>query len=244
MSITIDAGADSLTELFLVPDAEDRPLDQLARGIDARRKRSELLMVEAAFPAGDGASTAEYGVERADIAHDLCRRAEAAQERWAERLPRVQGVPDSLPHELLDASNTRALHRIVAVHGWPGSQLVGVEGGEAALCIALRISGDEPTAVPFVHTLLQLLGRAAERSDVPWAHWAQLYDRLCVLQGVPQAYGTQYLSGPGRGGMYPVADPAGLDERRADLGLPPALGAAANAIHVAGSSEEPRRRSE
>jgi hypothetical protein len=44
---------------------------------------------------------------------------------------------------------------------------------------------------------------------------------VLVHRGEPQLYGTQYLERDGVLELRPVRDPAGLDERRAALGLPP-----------------------
>ena len=50
---------------------------------------------------------------------------------------------------------------------------------------------------------------------------AYLMDRVLVHRGEPQVYGTQYRIRDGVPELWTVRDPAGLDERRAALGLEP-----------------------
>ncbi|MCZ0975905.1 hypothetical protein O1L55_40900 [Streptomyces albulus] len=227
MSITIDCGTEAAVDLLTGADRRRHCLDQLAQGIDARRSQRlpphPATISEAAdrshpqLPASPPLSAIGQQAQRPDIANDLCKRAVAAEERWAERLPQLPGAAASLPHDLLDTSNALVLRRIVAAHGWPGIRLAGAEGADAALRIALRISNDGP----FVRLLLRLLGEAAQQGDATWTQWAHLYDRHCVLEGLPQAYGTQYRTISGQAKLHPVADAAELAARRQQVGLPP-----------------------
>ena len=50
---------------------------------------------------------------------------------------------------------------------------------------------------------------------------AYLSDRVLMHRGQPQIYGTQYLVKDGVLTLWAVREPAGLDERRAALGLQP-----------------------
>ena len=57
---------------------------------------------------------------------------------------------------------------------------------------------------------------------------AMLRDRILVNEGRPQIYGTQIAGvADGEPVPWPVADPEGMDERRAEVGLAPF------AVHVA-----------
>lgn len=65
------------------------------------------------------------------------------------------------------------------------------------------------------------LMKAAPRGEVALRDIAFLEDRVCLLRGRPQIYGSQFQ---GRGKtlrLYPVQDTERLDERRAAMGLPP-----------------------
>ncbi|MEU0990634.1 DUF6624 domain-containing protein [Streptomyces sp. NPDC005953] len=139
-------------------------------------------------------------------------------------------------HRLLADSNARVLHRILLSHGWPGYGLVGVEGAEAALRIALDA---EP--VVFLRTLLRILDSAVRRGDAPQHYRALLLDRFCVREGLPQRYGTHVRPGADGGcEVWPVEDPVLLPVWRAEVGLP-LLPSEPTTVRIAGALDgEPR----
>ncbi|MFF1717254.1 DUF6624 domain-containing protein [Streptomyces sp. NPDC058268] len=158
---------------------------------------------------------------RPDIAWDLIARADAADRRW--ELPPATTVSGRTcsPYELLVSANTQVLRRIVGVYRWPGLSLVGQTGAEAALRLALHAT-DADHDHGFVRTLLRLITDAAEHGEATWAQWAHLQDRVSVLDGRPQQYGTQYrLDAPLlEPELHPVIAPEQLTERRLAVGLP------------------------
>ncbi|MFF5019491.1 DUF6624 domain-containing protein [Streptomyces sp. NPDC001165] len=156
---------------------------------------------------------------RTDIAQDLVGRVEAARRTWRapghERVTAPTAVTQAAQQAVV--ADVQALRRIVAQHGWPGRALVGDAGCQAALIIALQANHD----LPFQATLLKMLADAVRRGDATTAQWAHLCDRFHVQSNQPQQYGTQYWLRDGRLELHPVADPEGLDTRRAGVGLPP-----------------------
>ncbi|WDN55967.1 DUF6624 domain-containing protein [Streptomyces clavuligerus] len=151
------------------------------------------------------------------LARDLAARAAA----WHAAVVAV-GPGAGFPDPLLEGSNARALHRVIASHGWPDQFLVGREGAQAALEIALTCDG-----LPFLRTLLRHLATAVTRGRAPRHHQALLFDRVCVADGRPQRYGTQQRPGPdGTPVLWPVDEPGLLPGRRAGVGLAPHPGAA------------------
>ncbi|WNI19966.1 DUF6624 domain-containing protein [Actinacidiphila sp. ITFR-21] len=124
-----------------------------------------------------------------------------------------------LTHALeLDEHNAGILRRIVtALGGWPGRAAVADDGCRAALGIALRCDHDPD----FQRMLLAMLNQAAREGDASSAQWARLSDRVQVNAGQLQTYGTQFRYGPSGVEPCPIADPDGLDTRRASVGLPP-----------------------
>lgn len=116
-----------------------------------------------------------------------------------------------------DFANARLLRRLVAEHGWPGRTLVGDAGADAAWLIALY-ADVEPE---LQRRALRLIATAVERGEAAIQQWAHLYDRCSVNAGKRQLYGTQYQHGPTGITVLPVLEPAGLDNRRASVGLPP-----------------------
>ncbi|MFE5842036.1 DUF6624 domain-containing protein [Streptomyces niveus] len=160
------------------------------------------------------------GPRRPDIARELIDRAAKAREHW-DRLARTQ-----LSAELAgmgrhaDYANACVLKRIVADHGWPDVALVGEDGARAAWQIALHTDADMQRDVQ--QLFCRALHEAAQRGTASIQQWAHLNDRCLLNNGHLQLYGTQYRLGPEGPERQPVLDPATLDERRAELGLPPA----------------------
>ena len=115
-------------------------------------------------------------------------------------------------------SNAQRLRRIIEAIGWPGSDLVGSDGAEAAWLI-LQHAISEPD---LVRRALPLLVTAARGGKADPAHAAMLEDRIRFFEGRPQRYGTQ-LDWDADGNLSPaeVEDPQRIAERRAAVGLPP-----------------------
>jgi uncharacterized protein DUF6624 len=114
--------------------------------------------------------------------------------------------------------NAAELMAIVDAHGWPGRALVGDAGADAAWRIAQNSIG-EPHVM---RRAVALVREALNTGDVPGWHGAFLIDRICVFEGRPQVYGTQLdWDDQGAFGVVELDDPAGVDARRAALGLPP-----------------------
>jgi hypothetical protein len=117
-----------------------------------------------------------------------------------------------------DAARTARLAEILAEHGWPTYDLVGEDGEDAAWAIAQH-SDQDPA---FQREALELLRVAVEAGQASPGNLAYLTDRVAVGAGEPQTYGTQVGCGPdGPTPATPLADEAGVDALRADVGLPP-----------------------
>lgn len=142
--------------------------------------------------------------------HDQTVRAELAAEGslFDGYHPRMAAVHDA---------NAARLKAIIAEHGWPTEQLVGVDGAKAAHRIAQH-SINHPG---FMRECRMLLDDASARGEVPRWQFAYIDDRIRVYEGLPQRYGTQWRGAPDGLEPYPLEDPAGVDARRAELGLPP-----------------------
>jgi hypothetical protein len=115
--------------------------------------------------------------------------------------------------------NALRLAKIISAHGWPGEDLVGTDGAEAAWLIAQHAIGHPELQ----HHALLLLQDAAERGRVPKWHSAYLEDRIAMHEHRPQRFGTQWLDDPRDGRIRPwaLAEPERIDELRASVGLQP-----------------------
>jgi hypothetical protein len=152
---------------------------------------------------------------------DDALRAELATMYAADQASRVHGGDRS--QEAMraareaDAARAARLEQIVALRGWPGWSLVGDDGEAAAWIIAQHADHD----VGFQERMLELLRDCVDRGDASMTHAAYLSDRVCVNRGRPQIYGTQFGGSGESYGPRPIADPTGLDKRRAGVGLGP-----------------------
>lgn len=99
---------------------------------------------------------------------------------------------------------------------WPGFRMVGVDGERAAWLIVQLGDAD------LQRRCLDHLEVAVDQHDAPAAHLACLEDRVNMADGRPQVYGTQWVVGDdGHLAPWPIADPDGVEARRARVGLAP-----------------------
>lgn len=122
--------------------------------------------------------------------------------------------------EAVHRRNVLRLRVIVGQRGWPGRSLVGHDGAAAAWLIVQHAIG-EPEQMRW---FLPIVEDAARAGEADATQLAMLVDRIRVLEGRPQRYGTQYdWSSDGRS-MVPIGDIEDLDHldtRRAAAGLAP-----------------------
>ncbi|MGY1713488.1 DUF6624 domain-containing protein [Geodermatophilus sp. SYSU D01106] len=117
-----------------------------------------------------------------------------------------------------DAARTERLAQILDEHGWPGRDLVGEDGAEAAWAIAQHSDLDPA----FQQRALELLRAAVDEGRASPGDLAYLTDRVAANTGQPQTYGTQVSCTPeGPEPAVPLADEAAVEQLRADAGLDP-----------------------
>jgi hypothetical protein len=123
--------------------------------------------------------------------------------------PRMRAVHDA---------HAARLARMLEEHGWPGRSRVGPDGADAAWLIV-----QHAIAQPAVQRrALGALIDAAARGEVPPWQPAMLEDRIRVLEGRLQRYGTQLdWNAEGALAPLPIEDPAGVHRRRQAAGLGP-----------------------
>lgn len=128
----------------------------------------------------------------------------------------------------VNAANVERLTAIVdELGGWPGLRLVGADGTDAAWMLAQHADAANRVRQRW----LPLVDAAVRSGDADPRHLATLTDRIAAVAGEPQLYGTIVIVG-GDGEIeypLPVREAAGLDARRADVGL---VSAAADAPYL------------
>jgi len=114
--------------------------------------------------------------------------------------------------------NGRRLFELIDQYGWPGKTLVGEEGADAAWLIVQHDIGNPS----LLRRSLSLLREAVAKGEAPALQLAMLTDRICVLEGKPQVYGTQYdWDEHGEMSPCPIENPERVDELRESVGLIP-----------------------
>lgn len=117
-----------------------------------------------------------------------------------------------------DEDNTRWLKQQIAARGWFKRSTDGADADSAALQLVQHADLDKP----FQKQVLELLGPLLKTGDTQPGNYARLFDRVAVGEGRPQRFGTQgTCTGRGTWTASPIEDPAGLDQRRAEVGLAP-----------------------
>jgi len=153
---------------------------------------------------------------------ELLRRVAADQAERNRLIVAMQAgsAPDtSLFTELraIDSSNALWLREAVARHGWPDRDVVGEDGARAAFLLVQH--ADHDTA--FQAAMLPELDAAFRRGQATGQSVALLTDRLAVARHQPQVFGSQTTMTDGQITFAPITDSAGVDARRARMGLPP-----------------------
>ena len=118
---------------------------------------------------------------------------------------------------LTDDEHASLLEDVLNRRGWPGISAHGVTADTDAWLIAQHADHRPDLQERVLHTLEELVGK--EETDPK--NYAYLLDRVAINAGRPQRFGTQL--GPKNGclALRPVEDEAGVDARRAGVGLPP-----------------------
>ena len=172
-----------------------------------------MVLVGVVLVAGPGCSGAGGGGGAADVGDPALRR-ELLEMQAADQAERASEPPEGWD----DAARTERLAEIIDEHGWPTRELVGSDGATAAWVIAQHSDLD----LAFQERALELLTEAVAEDDASPGDLAYLSDRVAVAKGEPQTYGTQIRCDKKKPvPPTPVADPAAVDELRAEAGLEP-----------------------
>lgn len=152
----------------------------------------------------------------ASLAHadiDPALQRELLQMEERDQAVRTAQPIDFEKFRAVDSANTQRLKEIIAQYGWPSISKVGKPAARAAWLLAQHADEDRD----FQRSVLALLEKLPA-GEVEPRNIAYLHDRVTT----PQRYGTQgSCDDSGKWVAFEIEDPAGLDQRRASVGLGP-----------------------
>jgi len=131
-------------------------------------------------------------------------------EEMATRDEAVRAPDKFTPQEMeaVDQANRTGLEQIHQRYGWPALSLVGERAAHQYFVLV------EHQGLDLQRALLADLERAVNRGEASRRDYIRLADRVNVLEGRPQHWGTQAHCENGQAVLDPVDDPAGLADRR------------------------------
>ena len=120
----------------------------------------------------------------------------------------------------LDIAHTKKLTEIVKVHGWPTIPLVGKKASRNAWLLIQHANHDLGFQKKCLARMEQTVKQ--DKRSIDTTHIAYLRDRILMMQGKKQKFGTQFKADKnGMKSLYPVENRRGVDILRKQYGLPP-----------------------
>lgn len=113
----------------------------------------------------------------------------------------------------VDWRNQARLMAIVDEYGWPTIPKVGAEASNAAWLLVQHAPD-----LTFMESCLEVM-ESLPPGEIKPANIAYLKDRVLMMNGKPQIYGTQFQGRGKEMHVYPIDDVEHIDERRASVGL-------------------------
>lgn len=110
-----------------------------------------------------------------------------------------------------DADNLEQLKKLIPPDGWFLKSKYCADEIEAAWHIVQHAFNMNPAFMPVILARLEKLLPLGEVDQEPYA---MIYDRVALLDGRMQRYGTQRIYLNYKWSLYPVEEPAGLERRR------------------------------
>jgi hypothetical protein len=116
-----------------------------------------------------------------------------------------------------DSLNVVFIESVFKKYGYPGKSIVGTPANEAAWYIVQHSRK--------IHQYIDLIKRAADEHELPFYLYAKMLDRDLMDLGKQQVYGTQitcrkFKSISDECIVWPIKDPANVNERRKQAGFP------------------------
>jgi hypothetical protein len=118
---------------------------------------------------------------------------------------------------ILDSVTITTMTRIIDSAGWLGRDRLGETGG-LALFLAIQHTESLETKKKY---LLHLKEAHRKKWEIRVPDIAYLEDRIAILEGKPQRYGTQFMTVDGKNKFFPIEDLKNVNKRRKKLELSP-----------------------
>jgi hypothetical protein len=116
-----------------------------------------------------------------------------------------------------DSINLLKVSKILEERGWLGADVIGGQGNHTLFLVIQHAELDAQLKY------LPMMREAAQQGKANARNLALLEDRVALRQGKRQIYGSQVGRDQETGEYYvlPLEDPEQVDQRRAEVGLPP-----------------------
>ena len=138
----------------------------------------------------------------------------ATEERYGMQSKEIDSLWRKIHYE--DSLNLKEVKKIIDTYGWLGPTVVGNQGASTLFNVIQH--SDSSTQKMY----LPLLRAAVEKGNALPQNLALLEDRILVVDGKKQIYGSQVTTNSkGQASFFPIADERNVNQRRATVGLGP-----------------------
>lgn len=115
----------------------------------------------------------------------------------------------------VDAVNQKRLKEIITLIGWPSKELVGENASSGAFLVAQHAGED----LGFMKEVFSHIEADYRKQKASPSQYALMYDRIKMLEGKPQRFGTQFNKNSSGCRAWKMEEPEKVDEYRAQMGL-------------------------
>jgi len=182
------------------------------------RRRRAFLPLLLCLPACQTPTAATFDDVRAELLA-MCADDQKLERMVIDGDPAVR-KPDFFENKdrQQDAFGERC-KELFDAYGYLGADRVGTKAADAFWLLVQHADRD----VAFQQRVVEAMKPVVARGDARPDNLAYLTDRVLANSGRPQVYGTQvtYENRTGRILPKPLEDPAGVDARRAEVGMEP-----------------------
>lgn len=204
----------AMSAAYQLPPMPELTADAKARIAPLTGAYANLNKEFAAAPAKTDAERLLRLKQRDELGRAAIRQIDFANLPEADA--RALAMAAQLTIEAQDIENQKQLKAMLPKRGWFLRSEVGAEAVSAAWLIIHHATN---TDIELVRGALASMQALLPSGEVEKADYAMLTDRVAVVDGVHQTYGTQMICHEFKWMLYPVADEAGVEQRRKDMDI-------------------------